>query len=226
MSIILKVNNSTETLANYVITKGKGVHVKAQSGVNYALVDENGSAPKRIGTKRVGKNLHIILDDGTQADIIIDGYFNGSNANLSPVIGQAADGKYYSYAIDGAGQGGAASLGGEALARPLSVATSGGWLSSLGLSNGVLGALGVLGLGVVGGGIAAAASGGGSDSNDKAPPPATSKYNPKTGIISGNGATPGSTVTATLPDGREISTVVKPNGSYKLPAFIPAPTNG
>ena len=224
MSIILKVNNSTETLENHVIPKGKSVHVKAQPGVNYAIVNDNGSAPSRITTKRVGKNLHILLDDDTSPDIIIDGYFN-ADGNLGSVIGQAADGKYYSYAIEGGSQTGSAVLGGGALTSPLAMASDEGGLSSLGLSNGTLGALGVLGVGLIGGGIAVAASGGGDNGNNKAPVPPASKYNTKTGIISGNGATPGSTVTATLPDGTETSAVAKPNGSYKLPPFQPVPSN-
>jgi hypothetical protein len=56
--------------------------------------------------------------------------------------------------------------------------------------------------------------------------PMISGYNPATGVITGNGATPGSTVTATLPDGSQVSAIVQPNGSYTLPAFNPAPVNG
>ncbi|WP_245807854.1 Ig-like domain-containing protein, partial [Crenothrix polyspora] len=224
MSILLKVNNSTGTLNNYVVTKGKVAHINAQPGANYAIVNENGAAPKRIVTKRVGNDLQIILDDGTSPDIIIDGYYAQSNSELGAVVGQAADGKYYSYAI--ASDGGVATLGTEAIGSLSEAVSAGG----SGLSNGMLGAIGVLGLGAIGGGIALA-SGGGGDSNDKSPAIATgkdfsSKYIPETGVVSGNGALPGSEVTASLPDGTKFSVIVNPDGSYSFPAFNPPLSNG
>jgi phosphatidate phosphatase APP1 len=46
------------------------------------------------------------------------------------------------------------------------------------------------------------------------------------GVVTGSGATPGQTVTATLPNGATVTAVAGANGTFTLPAFTPVPANG
>ncbi|MFL1731975.1 hypothetical protein, partial [Moraxella oculi] len=99
--IALKIHNATQTVANHtvIVKDGKPTVIKAASKVNYELLDvARGTAPDHIITKRVGKNLHIILDkEGQDDDIIIEGYYEKADSAL---VGLSEDGKYYYYIPD------------------------------------------------------------------------------------------------------------------------------
>ena len=55
-------------------------------------------APNHIVTKRVGNDLHVLMeDDGQDTDLIIEGFYNDPDSAL---IGLAEDGQYYYYLPD------------------------------------------------------------------------------------------------------------------------------
>lgn len=76
-TVIVKVNNATQTIAEHtVVTQdGKPTIIKASQKVNYELVDKaTGHAPNHIVTKRVGNDLHVSMEDGGKdSDLIIEG---------------------------------------------------------------------------------------------------------------------------------------------------------
>jgi hypothetical protein len=81
--------------------KGKPVTVKAVKGARYHL-EEPGSkntAPDNIRSKRVGKNLHVMLEDSTEADLIIENYYDKDMLTESNrgLYGRAEDGRLYEY---------------------------------------------------------------------------------------------------------------------------------
>ncbi|MCC3345023.1 beta strand repeat-containing protein [Psychrobacter sanguinis] len=100
-TIIIKVNNAVKTIAEYeVVTKdGQPTIIKAINKVNYELIDQSsGLAPDHIVTKRVGKDLHISIEEGGRdSDLIIEGFYEEADSAL---IGQAENGNYYYYTPD------------------------------------------------------------------------------------------------------------------------------
>ncbi|WP_082794110.1 Ig-like domain-containing protein, partial [Psychrobacter phenylpyruvicus] len=100
-TIIVKVNDAVKTVAEHqVVTKdGQPTVIKAVNRVNYELVDQaTGRAPDHIITKRVGKDLHVSVEEnGQDSDLIIEGYYEESDSAL---IGLAEDGSYYYYVPD------------------------------------------------------------------------------------------------------------------------------
>ncbi|WP_296204619.1 hypothetical protein, partial [Psychrobacter sp. UBA3962] len=99
--VIVKVNNATQTIAEHkVVTQdAKPTVIKAASEVNYELVDKaTGKAPQHIITKRVGKDLHVLVDEEDQeSNLIIEGFYHSPDSAL---IGLAEDGAYYYYVPD------------------------------------------------------------------------------------------------------------------------------
>lgn len=97
-------NEETSKTIEVVIENGKkgsAERVKAVKGARYQLEDTTAKnvGPEKIRSKRVGKNLHIILDGSGQADLIIEGYYDEemvaeSNRGL---YGRAEDGNLYEY---------------------------------------------------------------------------------------------------------------------------------
>ncbi|BDU57038.1 hypothetical protein LMORI2_00200 [Limnohabitans sp. MORI2] len=97
-------NEETSKTVEVVIDNGKkgsAERIKAVKGARYQLEDTTAKnvGPEKIRSKRVGKNLHIMLDGGGQADLIIEGYYDDevvaeSNRGL---YGRAEDGNLYEY---------------------------------------------------------------------------------------------------------------------------------
>ncbi|WP_244152313.1 Ig-like domain-containing protein, partial [Psychrobacter pasteurii] len=100
-NVIVKVNDAVQTVAEHqVVTKdGQPTVIKATNKVNYELVDQaTGRAPDHIITKRVGKDLHVLMEEsGEESDLIIEGYYDEADSAL---IGMAEDGSYYYYIPD------------------------------------------------------------------------------------------------------------------------------
>ncbi|WP_296202206.1 hypothetical protein, partial [Psychrobacter sp. UBA3962] len=85
-TVIVKVNNATQTIAEHIVVTqdGEPTVIKAEKQVNYELVDQaTGRAPQHIVTKRVGKDLHISLEDrGLDSDLIIEGFYDYPDSAL------------------------------------------------------------------------------------------------------------------------------------------------
>ncbi len=165
-------------------------------------------APHNLRTRRVGKDLHIAVEDGNpdRPDVVVEGFYGDAP---SLVIGQAESGAFFEYVptsaepqsyiarlVDGASAYQALGGAGQATLLP--------WWTVAGASS--VGFLPIL----LGGGLLAAAAGGGGDSGG-APQgtPAT---------VSGVTATPspvneGSSVTATV-------TMSSGNGASNVPFSI------
>ncbi len=109
MSKILRVLVNTgkqETQKIYDIiqgagAKGKPTILKAELGARYELQDPAAKdlGPANIQSKRVGKNKHVIFDDSTVADLIIEDYYEDGMGSFgdSGLYGRAEDGKLYEY---------------------------------------------------------------------------------------------------------------------------------
>lgn len=81
--------------------QGQAVRIQAVRGARYQLQDPaaKNTAPKNLRTKRVGKNLHLMLDGSTASDLIIEGYYDlpAEAGGQGSVYGRAEDGKLYEY---------------------------------------------------------------------------------------------------------------------------------
>ena len=109
MSKILRVLVNTgkqETQKIYDViqgagAKGKPTILKAELGARYELQDPAAKdlGPANIQSKRVGKNKHVIFDDSTVADLIIEDYYDDGMGSFgdSGLYGRAEDGKLYEY---------------------------------------------------------------------------------------------------------------------------------
>ena len=53
--------------------------------------------PDYIKVKRVGKHLHILFEDETEASLIIEDYYEVMPEGYNGVIGQAENGLFYEY---------------------------------------------------------------------------------------------------------------------------------
>ncbi|OOS22968.1 hypothetical protein B0681_10265, partial [Moraxella porci DSM 25326] len=100
-NIIVKINDAVQTVQEVAVVTNDGqpTVIKGVKNVNYQLVDQaTGRGPDHIVTKRVGKDLHISLEDaGEETDLIIEGFYEDDRNAL---IGQAEDGQYYYYIPD------------------------------------------------------------------------------------------------------------------------------
>ncbi|PLR22267.1 Biofilm associated protein A, partial [Pantoea endophytica] len=75
---------------------GSAVKIKAVKGGKYILAQgEKGYAPENITVKRVGKNLHVMLEgtDESQPQLIIEDFFE----NPGELVGKAEDGQWHEF---------------------------------------------------------------------------------------------------------------------------------
>uniref|UniRef100_UPI00404794C9 hypothetical protein n=1 Tax=Limnohabitans sp. TaxID=1907725 RepID=UPI00404794C9 len=93
-------NNKVLDVQQFAGDKGQPVRIKAQAGAKYQL-QEAGTAkpvgPDYIKVKRVGKHLHILFADETEASLIIEDYYEVMPEGYNGVIGQAENGLFYEY---------------------------------------------------------------------------------------------------------------------------------
>ncbi|WP_343553781.1 Ig-like domain-containing protein, partial [Pantoea sp.] len=79
-----------------VLTTGKAVKIKAIPGGKYILSEgEHGVAPENITLKRVGKNLHVILEgsDLEHPELIITDFYT----HPGQLVGKGEDGQWHEY---------------------------------------------------------------------------------------------------------------------------------
>ena len=143
--------------------KGQPLRIAAKAGAKYQLqeLDKNKeAAPEYVKVKRVGKNLHILLENSTEADIIIEDYYEVMPEGYNGVVGQAENGNFYEYIPEDPDVKGLIPQladGGQAV----SVALGGAEVVGSGAAVGVLAFNPLLAaLGLAGAGAAAAAAGG------------------------------------------------------------------
>ena len=93
--------NKTFDVASGSGKAGKPTTLKAVKGARYHLEDPAAKnvGPENIRSKRVGKNLHVMLDGSKDADLIIEGYYDDAmlTENNRGLYGRAEDGKLYEY---------------------------------------------------------------------------------------------------------------------------------
>jgi hypothetical protein len=103
---VLVNTGNEETNKSFDVTAGSGkagkpTTIKAVKGARYHLEDPAAKkvGPENIRSKRVGKNLHVMLDGSSEADLIIEGYYDDAmlTENNRGLYGRAEDGKLYEY---------------------------------------------------------------------------------------------------------------------------------
>jgi len=80
--------------------RGRPLILKAQAGAKYQLVEvAKGQdwAPDNVKAKRVGKHLHLMFETDTQADVIIEDYYDVMPEGYNGIIGKAENGNFYEY---------------------------------------------------------------------------------------------------------------------------------
>jgi hypothetical protein len=151
--------------------RGQPVRIKAKAGAKYQLLDlekAKTAGPEYVKVKRVGKNLHILFEGSTEADVIIEDYYDVMPEGYNGVVGQAENGNFYEYIpedMDVRGLIPQLADGGQAVSVALGgaeVAGSGAALAIVAF-NPLLAGLGLLGAGAVA--AAAAGGGGGTQTN-------------------------------------------------------------
>ncbi len=165
---------------NVEVTQGQGgrgqpVRLKAKAGAKYQLLDlEKAQAvgPDYVKVKRVGKHLHILFEESTEADVIIEDYYEVMPEGYNGVVGQAENGNFYEYIPEDPDVKGLIPQladGGQAVSVALGgaeVAGSGAAVALLAAFNPLLAGLGLLGAGAAA--AAAGAAGGGGAANTAA----------------------------------------------------------
>ncbi len=164
--LIVNTGNA-ENNQNVDVTQGQGargqaVRLKAKVGAKYQLLDLEKSkdvGPDYVKVKRVGKHLHILFENSTEADVIIEDYYEVMPEGYNGVVGQAENGNFYEYIPEDPDVKGLIPQladGGQAV----SVALGGAEVVGSGAAVAILAFNPLLaGLGLLGAGAAAAAAG-------------------------------------------------------------------
>ena len=110
LKIIKVIVNNINAVGNEVleVTQGQGglgqpLRIKAKAGAKYQLQDlEKAKAvgPDLVKVKLVGKNFHIQFDGSTEADVIIEDYFDVMPEGYNALIGQDESGIVFEYVIE------------------------------------------------------------------------------------------------------------------------------
>ncbi|WP_279716331.1 Ig-like domain-containing protein, partial [Chelonobacter oris] len=218
MSVTLKILNAKTEVASYRIIDGETLTIHAQNNLNYQLIDDaTGFAPQNIVAKRVGDDLHILLQDGDQIeDIIIEEYYDDPAAT-NMIVGQHENGNIYAYVPESGQTSDAVSMLAEQMAAPQ--ALGGDEISALW----VFSPWWLLAAGAVIGGVALAVGSGGDDSGSNKQPQDITPPTIPTTEISQDGTTvsgktePNATVTVKDKDGKVIGTAIADtNGDYSV----------
>jgi hypothetical protein len=159
------VNNGKEQNAQeFFAQQGAGMRarplvIQAQAGAKYQLVELGKGknkitdlAPDNIKAKRVGKHLHLMFEADTQADVIIENYYDVMAQGYNGVIGKAENGSFYEYLTEDPRDPGLIPLLGDN-ASAVTQALGGAEVSPAGAALGVVAfspLLGLLGLGAAG----------------------------------------------------------------------------
>ena len=93
-------NNQSVEVSQGQGGRGQPVLIQAKAGAKYQLLDlEKAQAvgPDYVKVKRVGKNLHILFEGSTEADVIIEDYYDVMPEAYNGLVGQAENGNFYEY---------------------------------------------------------------------------------------------------------------------------------
>ena len=152
--------------------RGQTLRIQAKAGAKYQLQEvgkDKNAAPEYVRVKRVGKNLHLIFEDGTQSDVIIEDYYEVMPEGYNGIVGETEQGIFYEYIPEDPNTMGLIPRladGGELV----SVALGGGEVVGSGAAIGILAFNPLLAaLGLAGAGVAAAAAAGGTGTTTDAP---------------------------------------------------------
>ncbi len=103
-TITIRINDKEQTVASKLVTSGQGktapLVLQVAQGHNLQLIDQStGHGPRRLLTHRVGNDLLISLEGGEigAPDVVVQNYYGACDAYL---LGQAADGKFYTYSAE------------------------------------------------------------------------------------------------------------------------------
>lgn len=207
---IVDAKKKAETLKipNKGVYQTDSLRIVAHEGDKFQLIDsETNLAPKKILVKRVGKDLHVVFENGELAnpDLIIENYYSAMDVHL---VGQTQPETFAEYVTNPADATttaqASASMGNPAWLQPAQTALDASIMGTAGIgaAAGAGGALGILaGAGL----IAAAASGGGSDGPTNHAPQITNNGGQATAAINAaENQTAVTTVTATDSDGGNL----------------------
>ena len=94
-SLVIVNTGNADNNQNVEVTQGQGgrgqpVRLQAKPGAKYQLLDlEKAKAvgPNYVKVKRVGKNLHILFEGSTEADVIIEDYYDVMPEGYNGVVG-------------------------------------------------------------------------------------------------------------------------------------------
>jgi len=148
------------------------LRIPTAKGLRYRLIDvskQGDAGPDEVQVKRVGKDLHIALDDGGQTDVILENYYYNATRTEDGLYGLAQDGESYSYVPQDPQENGLIDV----------LANEGEWVEAalgtyqvIGAGTGAGAAVAVLAfnplLAAAGAGVAAAAAGGGGGGGNNA----------------------------------------------------------
>ena len=84
-----------EQAIDLAVQSGQALRVWAAGGANYLLQasDEQGAvAALAVKAKRVGKDLHLLFDGATSAQVVLIGYYEVASENHTPLLGRMPDG--------------------------------------------------------------------------------------------------------------------------------------
>jgi hypothetical protein len=205
---IAVVDNKTIVKAD-VLSTAKGnapVKIKAIAGGKYILSEgKDGVAPENVTLKRVGKNLHVILEgsDIDQPQLIIENFYD----NPGELVGKGEDGQWHAYTATSGdendeaaflmdGESSAVALGAASIAGLDGLTAAGTAFSPALIALGVLGALAAAtGIGLL---VAGSGGGGGGGPRSLPTPSIIEAYDdvePLTGTLRSGDSTDDSTPT-------------------------------
>ena len=98
-----------EQAIDLAVQSGQALRVWAAGGANYLLQasDEQGAvAALAVKAKRVGKDLHLLFDGATSAQVVLIGYYEVASENHTPLLGRMPDGSLREYVVMAASGGG------------------------------------------------------------------------------------------------------------------------
>ena len=98
-----------EQAIDLAVQSGQALRVWAAGGANYLLQasdDQGAVAALAVKAKRVGKDLHLLFDGATSAQVVLIGYYEVASENHTPLLGRMPDGSLREYVVMAASGGG------------------------------------------------------------------------------------------------------------------------
>lgn len=172
-------------------------------GERHVLLDvQQGSAPDNIRVQRVGKQLRVLFDGSTQADLVLDNFYSDSSTDgPATLAGATEQGSVHEYLPEtGQAQDTLAALADNARPQGMALGSTPLATPSEAATVGLLApvAVGGMGLGTLGAGVlgAVAIAGGGGGGNGGAPINPNSKLQPEIAQMSEDSQTDADWITS------------------------------